>query len=230
MTNLQDLPKMEALNGKLKTELQLLQLTQSKTQGIVDKGNVDKILRHKESLAKIIVSVEELKMQIQKAKLEADESVEVVQKWGEELETRIDEADEQIVHLGRCLSEAAKREELVKREEEEVLLARKREEELQFEKKKLEQILKLNPSDPAAAKPAKESHAKLPKLVITKYNGKYETWLSFWHKFQAEIDSTDLPAVTKFSHLKELLEPHASEAIDGLPFTNEGYERATNIY
>ena len=71
---------MEALNGKLKTELQLLQLTQSKTQGIVDKGNVDKILWHKESLAKIIVCVED------------------VQKWGEELETRIDEADEQIAH------------------------------------------------------------------------------------------------------------------------------------
>ena len=100
---------MEALNGKLKTELQLLQLTQSKTQGIVDKGNVDKILRHKESLAKIIVSVEELKMQIQKAKLETNESLEDVQKWGEELETCIDEADEQIAHLGRCLSEAAKR-------------------------------------------------------------------------------------------------------------------------
>ena len=119
---------MESLNGKLKTELQLLQLTQSKTQGIVDKGNVDKILRHKKGLAKIIVSVEEPKMQIQEAKLEADESVEDVQKWGKELETHIDEADEQIAHLGRCLSEAVNREELVKREEEEVLLARKREE------------------------------------------------------------------------------------------------------
>ena len=64
--------------------------------------------------------------------------------------------NEQIAHLGRCLSEAAKSEKLVKREEE-VLLARKREEELQFEKKKLEQILKLNPSGPATAKPAKES-------------------------------------------------------------------------
>ena len=63
-------------------------------------------------------------MQIQKAKLEADESVEDVQKWGEELETHINEADEVIAHLGRCLSEAAKREELVKQEEEEVLLAR----------------------------------------------------------------------------------------------------------
>ena len=35
--------------------------------------------------------------------------------------------------------------------------------------------------------------------------------------------------MTKFSHLKELLEPHVCEAIDGLPFTTEGYERAKNI-
>ena len=51
---------------------------------------MDNILRHKEGLAKIIVSEEELKMQMQKAKLEADESVEDVQKWVEELETHID--------------------------------------------------------------------------------------------------------------------------------------------
>ena len=35
--------------------------------------------------------------------------------------------------------------------------------------------------------------------------------------------------MTKFSHLKELLEPYVCEAIDGLPFTTEGYERAKNI-
>ena len=73
------------------------------------KGNLDKILCYKEALAKIIVSVEELKMQIQKAKLEADESVEDVQKWGTR-STYIDEVDDmtsfarekQFMHL--CIS------------------------------------------------------------------------------------------------------------------------------
>ena len=35
--------------------------------------------------------------------------------------------------------------------------------------------------------------------------------------------------MTKFSYLKESLEPHVCEAIDGLPFTTEGYESAKNI-
>jgi len=69
----------------------------------------------------------------------------------------------------------------------------------------------------------------MPKLVITKYDGTYEKWLSFWNKFEAEIDSTDIPPVTKFAHLKELLESNVCEAIDGLPFNSEGYERAKNI-
>ena len=74
-----------------------------------------------------------------------------------------------------------------------------------------------------------EQSVKLPKLVITKYNGALENWLSFWNKFEAEIDSTDLPAVTKFAYLKELVEPCVRKGIDGLPFTTEGYERAKSI-
>ena len=48
-------------------------------------------------------------------------------------------------------------------------------------------------------------------------------------QFEAEIDSTTFPAFTKFSHLKELLEPKVCNEIDGLPFTTEGYARAKNL-
>ena len=45
----------------------------------------------------------------------------------------------------------------------------------------------------------------------------------------SEIDSSTLPAITKFSYLKELLEPKVCNEIDGLPFTTEGYAHAKNI-
>lgn len=44
-----------------------------------------------------------------------------------------------------------------------------------------------------------------------------------------EIDIADLPAVTKFAYMKELVEQRAKRGIDGLPFSPEGYERAKNI-
>ena len=69
----------------------------------------------------------------------------------------------------------------------------------------------------------------MPKLVITKSDGTYEKWLSFWNKFEAEIDATGIPPVTKFAHVKELLESNVCETIDGLSFNSEGYERAKNI-
>ena len=49
------------------------------------------------------------------------------------------------------------------------------------------------------------------------------------NKFEAEIDKSQVAAVTKFSYLKELVEPKVRNAIDGLPFTVEGYERAKSI-
>ena len=65
---------------------------------------------------------------------------------------------------------------------------------------------------------------KLPKLTISKFNGKIEGWLSFWGKFSSEIDSSNLAPLTKFGYLKELLKKHVRNDIEGLSFTEEGYE------
>ena len=164
---------MEEKQKELETELQLLALTRSKTAAIVDKGNLDKILRHKEILKKIVNAIEDLKVDIEKAKLEAGEIVENVQKWGATIE-RTDEADLEISNLTRSLEEAATRAEDYKCEKEKTLLDRQREEELEFEKLKLEQKAKIQQTEQAAAKPASKSNLKMPKLIITKYDGTYE--------------------------------------------------------
>ena len=82
-----------------------------------------------------------------------------------------------------------------------------------------------------ADKPEKSTgkSVKLRKLVITKYDGTFEKWLSFWNTFKAEVDSQDIPAVTKLAFLKKFLELKVRETINGLPFSTEGYERAKNI-
>ena len=72
-------------------------------------------------------------------------------------------------------------------------------------------------------------NAKLPKLVITKFSGELTDWPRFWNQFETEIDRSSVATVTKLSNLKELLEPRNKTAIDGLPFSTDGYERAKNI-
>ncbi|KAK3742811.1 hypothetical protein QZH41_002740 [Actinostola sp. cb2023] len=81
----------------------------------------------------------------------------------------------------------------------------------------------------SGSQPKERINAKLPKLVITKFKGTTSDWLRFWNQFEAEIDQTEVNQITKFSYLKELLEPKIRGLVDGLPFNSEGYERAKNI-
>ena len=70
---------------------------------------------------------------------------------------------------------------------------------------------------------------KLPKLVITKFDGTHFDWFRFWNQFESQIDKCDLPEVSKFSYLQELVIPKVCLLIDSLSFTSEGYTRAKNI-
>ena len=71
--------------------------------------------------------------------------------------------------------------------------------------------------------------AKLPKLVITKFNGTFQDWPRFWGQFCGAIDKSSIAGVTKFSYLRELLAPKVRASIEALPFTPEGYLRALSI-
>ena len=69
-------------------------------------------------------------------------------------------------------------------------------------------------------------NVKLPKLVITKFDGTFLDWFRFWNQFESEIDKAEIDPVSAYPDLKELLIPRVRFLIDGLPFTSEGYSRA----
>ena len=58
---------------------------------------------------------------------------------------------------------------------------------------------------------------RMPKLVITKFDGTLQDWLRLWGKFESEIDESSAPEVTKFSYLEELVNLKVRNLIDGLP-------------
>ena len=70
---------------------------------------------------------------------------------------------------------------------------------------------------------------KLPKLKVTKFERTAFDWFRFFYQFETEIDQVQIPPISKFSYLKELLVPKVRLLIDGLPFTSEGYARAKSI-
>ena len=108
-----------------------------------------------------------------------------------------------------------------------IQLDEKAKQELEIEKRKLELRCKYEASH--KDEKAELAKIKLPKPVITPFQANHLNWLRFWNEFNAEIEKSALPAVSKFSYSKELLAPKAEVLINGLQFNAEGYERAKVI-
>ena len=98
--------------------------------------------------------------------------------------------------------------------------------ELQTAKKQAEEENKFTASESGSGH---GSPAKLPKLNISRFDGTYEDWPRFWNQFVEIIDKRTMAGVTKFAYLKSFLDPKVKKSIEGLPFSNEGYNRAKSI-
>ena len=67
----------------------------------------------------------------------------------------------------------------------------------------------------------------LPKLQLQTFDGNLEQWAEFWDIFDVSINQQQsLPAVAKFSYLKNILKGTAAVAILGVPVNNENYDLA----
>ena len=217
--------EMTELDNKIK----LLKLKIAKTEEIILKRDRQALERLQLSISSLASAVDELKLKIEEGKIGKGESEEEIALWGEEIEDNLERAD----NTTRKIHDAIKALDL---EEQEREAMEKHKKNMEFERQLLEQreeFEKAREHEKAAALesgPTKSSvAAKLPKLSITKFSGKVEDWLPFWGKFKSEIDSSNLAKLTKFGYLKELLEKHVRNDIEGLPFTDDGYDNAKAI-
>ena len=159
--------------------------------------------------------------------------------WSRAIEAEQTSADENVAYLRKWLTEYKQKESLSEKEGQQVHLEQSRKDQLEFERTQLEMRLAYEKkieetkgnhaktTQPTSAQAAKT--AKLPKLVITKFRGELTDWPRFWSQFETEIDKAEIAGVTKYSYLKELVDPKIRTEIDGLPYSSEGYERAKNI-
>ena len=205
----------------------MLLYTNGKARGIVEKGNLGAVARHRDNLQALVKEIDALKLRVEQTMFEAGKSAEDVGSWSSSIEEPIAEADEEVSRLEKWLVETNGEIEHRKHKDEEERKARAREEELKFEREQMEMKLEFErqlEETKAKQQPVEKANqieqrtTKLPKLQITKFNGTYEAWLPFWNKFQAEIDKANLASVTKFAYLKELVDPKVRAEIDGPPF------------
>ncbi len=227
---------LETLLKSVGTKLQMLKFINEDVKEVLGSNNVTTMERKVKTLQGKIDEIHDLVTKVQEARIEKGDDIQEIREWSSKTENDIKEYEACVAELNSVIKNLQKTEsERTKREEEELaseLRHQKFEQEMKFEEAKLQQKLNFeNKALESSKKSGKESnlHTKLPKLVITQFKGIQTDWLRFWNQFQSGIDETDIGQVTKFSYLKELLDPKVRACVDGLPFTTEGYERAKNI-
>ena len=231
---------MEKLEADIQGKLKLIKFTLGKTNEVLESNSALAINRHRDALNTLVGSIDQLKLQVLEEMFKNSETEEVIATWTAGIETQVAEVDTKVTYLNEQLTRIKAEEDHKAKESEKILKTKEREEQLEFERAQLKQKLefelkieeckKNHATKASEVKTSEAQHTKLPKLTITKFNGSHTDWLRFWNIFEAEIDKcSDLAGVTKFAYLKDLLEPKVRAAIDGLPFSSEGYMRAKNL-
>ena len=132
---------MEELTKEAEAKLQMLRYTNGKTRGIVEKGNLGAVARHRDNLQALVKEVDALKLRVEQTMFEAGKSAEDVGSWSSSIEEPIAEADEEVSRLEKWLVETNEEIEHRKQKDEEERKARAREEELKFEREQMEMKL-----------------------------------------------------------------------------------------
>ena len=198
----------EEIEQLLTNKLDLLCLEREDTQYILRNGNVNEVRNQIQYYEQLLNETRDLQRSAKRAKLTDGITVEEIKEWDKEITERKRSEEELYYDMAKVLDDYAN-------EEREIAEA---------------QAARYVPAQaPTVAAPVTQQHARMPKLVISKFQGTHLDWFRFWNQFQAEIDSSSANQVTKFSYLKELLVPRVRLLVDGLPFSSEGYERAKNI-
>ena len=205
--------------GELDAKLKALRLRIKECDQIIENRDKQTIERQRTSVVSLAGELDQLRGSIQESKFSQGESKEQVEIWSEEIENGLRLADDYANKLQKGYDQIVKEEREHDREE-------MREKDLEHEKQILNQKLQAALKQKKQKLEENRSAVKLPKLSITPFSGTVIDWVRFESQFSAMVDSQSVPTVTKFSHLKELLVPRVSQAIDGLPFNEEGYERA----
>ena len=99
---------MEDLTKEVEAKLWTLLYANGETRGIVDKGNLGAVARHRDNLQALVIDAEALKLRVEQTMLEAGKSAGDVGNWSSSIEEPIAEADEGVLHLEKGLLETMK--------------------------------------------------------------------------------------------------------------------------
>ena len=87
------------MEKKLETKLKQLKLGVERTGNILDSGKPENIKRHLNALRETVRETNEHKRAVEAVKIEADESIDIINEWNLTIEGKIEQGDAEIDRL-----------------------------------------------------------------------------------------------------------------------------------
>ena len=216
--------EMNPKEMELETKLTQLNLAVQRSEKILATGKRETIKRHLETLQSVNSSSNQCKRLVEEQKIASKTNMDEIANWNDNIESKFEEADFQIARFSDWLAENERQTKAVAQEE-----LFKNELKLHEEKLRMQSELVNSAKSKPETQEFSSPSAKLPKLVISKYEGSYMDWPRFWGQFTEGIDKSSIAPITKFTYLLELLSPKVKICVEFLPFPPEGYNRGKAI-
>ena len=202
--------ELEEAKGKLKTKLTQLAIHAKRTEQVLSSGTIEAIERHSGALrSTMLKSIKNRR----KGRSFRNRFVEC--------RGRMSKADEEVRLLRKWLENRKREDEMTAREDQ-----------LKFEMELHERKIKLQADLMQANQrgaSSKQTSGKLPNIEIERFEGSFLDWPRFWGQFTETIDKADIASINKLTYLCGLLGSKVKSAVEALPFTSEGYNRAKSI-
>ena len=214
-------PEVSKKERELEMKLVQLKLVTERSEKILATGKCETIKCHIETLQAVNSVSNECKREVEEQKIARKSSMDEISNWNDNVESIFEAADSQISRLSDWLVKEERNTKVAAQEEHFKA-------ELKLHEQKLRMKNEISPPKPET-QGCSSQNAKLPKLVITKFNGSFKDWPRFWGQFIEGINKSSVAPITKFTYLLELLVPKAKTCVESVPFSVEGYNRAKAI-
>ena len=167
----------------LDTKLKQLLITRNRTENVIISNKDTAIKRQLEALKALTSEVEVARRKVKVIKIEKSEDDDEVAQWNNQIEDEILIADEDVKWLEQWQDNYKRGKESIAREEQ-----LKFEIKLQETKLHLQSDHKAKMAEKQAIQESKKVSVKLPKLVISKFDGSFTDWNRFWGQFNESIE------------------------------------------
>ena len=157
-------------------------------QRIIKRDKEKELQQHLQLFEKRFEEIHEMKYKVQEMMIESNAKEGAIDKWTAELDEKLEKMEQPMADMEEAIKNWDRRKSVKEKNQEEQRFERRIREGKQLEemRQELQKSSRIRGKDNN-----KDSKCKLPKLVISQFNGTHIDYFRFWNQLETQIDKSE---------------------------------------